>query len=94
MKLNDAIFTKLCLCSGAPWSSVIIHQYFHFTAPRVRNPADLFLFLKKNVRLTKVKPIRREREVAAAQERREKEEEPAGESGMDTRNDSVRFEDD
>ena len=41
-----------------------------------------------------MKPTRREREVAAAQERREKEEEPAGESEMDTRNDSIRFEDD
>ena len=42
----------------------------------------------------RVKPTRREREEAAAQELQEKEEEPAGESGMDKRNDSVRFEDD
>ena len=58
----------------------------------VRTPVFLFLFLiEKNVRLTKVKPTRREREVAAVQEQREKEEEPAGKSGMDTRYDLVSF---
>ena len=50
-----------------------------------------FFSRRKNVRLTKVKPTRREREVAAVQEQREKEEEPAGKSGMDTRYDLVSF---
>ena len=52
-----------------------------------------FFFSQKNVRLTKVKPTRGEREASAAQEWREEEERLAGESRMVTKIGLVRFED-